>query len=215
MKTIAYIDGGNLYYGLLRGHAAFKWLDLIALAKNLLDSNHKLIKVKYFTARTKTYPYDAAAIERQNIYLQALIVYGGVSIIEGYYNKNKVWIPAVSQECRDCAISTNGYVHAMKMEEKRTDVNIVTELLRDAYNNAADSFMLISGDADFTAPLDLVRKELGKQVLVFNPHKRATDLRFHSTFCKDIPRRLPLECQLPNEISLPNGRVIRRPQAWS
>ena len=102
----------------------------------------------------------------------------------------------------------------MKMEEKRSDVNIVTELLKDAYSNAADSFMLVSGDADFTAPLDLIRHELGKQVLVFNPHKRLTDLRFHATFCKDIPRDMPLQSQLPNEVPLSNGRTLRRPVAW-
>ena len=215
MRTIAYIDGGNLYYGLLRGHPEYKWLDLVSLARNLLDANHELVDVKYFTARAKTYPHDAAAVERQNIYLQALVAHGGLKIIEGYYNKNKIWIPSVSQKCRDCNSSTNGYVHVMKMEEKRSDVNIVTELLKDAYSNAADSFMIVSGDADFTAPLDLIRHELGKQVLVFNPHKRLTDLRFHATFCKDIPRDMPLQSQLPNEVPLSNGRTLRRPVAWS
>ena len=29
-KTIVYIDGYNLYYGLLKG-TAYKWLDLLAL----------------------------------------------------------------------------------------------------------------------------------------------------------------------------------------
>ena len=38
MRTIAYIDGGNLYYGLLRGHPEYKWLDLVSLARNLLDA---------------------------------------------------------------------------------------------------------------------------------------------------------------------------------
>lgn len=215
MKTIAYIDGGNLYYGLLRGHPSYKWLNLVALARNLLDENHELTAVKYFTARTKTYPHDQAAVERQNIYLQALAAYGGIKLVEGYYNKNKIWIPSVSQKCRDCNAATNGYVHVMKMEEKRSDVNIVTEFLRDAYNNAAESFTLVSGDADFTAPLDLVRYELNKQVVVFNPHRRPTDLRFHATFCKDIPRDLPAICQLPEKVNLPNGRFIRRPSAWS
>jgi len=214
VKTIAYIDGGNLYYGLLRGRPATKWLDLVAFAQSLLDGKHELVAVKYFTARTKTYPHDPAAIERQNIYLQALAAQNKVQIIEGYYNKNKIWIPSISEKCKECNASTNGYVHVMKMEEKRTDVNIVTELLRDAYGNEAESFMLISGDADFTAPLDLVRRELGKQVLVFNPHTRSTDLRFHATYCKDIPRDLPLKCQLPETLAFENGRMIHRPIAW-
>ena len=42
------------------------------LAHSQLDSNHELVAVRYFSSRTKTYPHDPAAIERQNIYLQAV-----------------------------------------------------------------------------------------------------------------------------------------------
>ena len=38
-RTIVYIDGFNLYYGLLRGTCA-KWLDLYAFAKALLAPDH-------------------------------------------------------------------------------------------------------------------------------------------------------------------------------
>ena len=214
-KTIAYIDGGNLYFGLLRRRPSCKWLDLRSFTEALLNETHELVAIKYFTARVKTYPYDAAAVERQNVYLQAIKAHGGIEIIEGYYNKNKIWIPAIDPDCRVCTSSINGYVHVMKMEEKRSDVNIVTEMLRDSYTNAIDSIMLISGDADFIAPLDLIRYELGKQVLVFNPHQRATDLRFHATYCRDIPPDLPARCQLPDEVPLADGRTIHRPKAWA
>ena len=36
-RTIVYIDGFNLYYGLLRGTFA-KWLDLVAFSKALLSA---------------------------------------------------------------------------------------------------------------------------------------------------------------------------------
>ena len=220
MKTIAYIDGGNLYHGLLRGLPACKWLDIAALVKAMLahshlDEDHELAAVKYFTSRTKTYPHAPASIERQNIYLQALIAHGGVDVIEGYYNKNKAWVPSVKAECRECGNAVDGYVHVMKVEEKRSDVNLVTELLKDAYAAAAEAFVLVSGDADFIAPLDLIRYQLRRKVVVFNPHERVTDLRFHSTFCMSIPRDLPARCQLPDEIPLPNGRTIHRPPAWA
>ena len=215
MKTIAYIDGGNLYHGLLRRCPRYKWLDLAALVRSLLSKEHDLVSVKYFTARVKTYPHDGAAVERQNVYLQAVEAYGGVKIIEGYYNKNKAWIPSVKPECRDCDSATDGYVHVMKMEEKRSDVNLVTELLKDAYANLAESFAIVSGDADFIAPLDHLRYQLRRQVVVFNPHERATDLQYHATSCKSIPRDLPARCQLPEVVPLPNGRTIHRPPAWA
>ena len=215
MNTIAYIDGGNLYHGLLRGRPECKWLDLVSMVRSLLDDAHQLIAVKYFTSRAKTYPHDSAAVERQNLYLQAIAAHGGVEIMEGYYNKNKTWIPSVDSACRECQVSTNGFVHVMKIEEKRTDVNLATALLRDAYTNAAESFAIISGDADFIAPVKLVRQELRKQVIVFNPHQRITDLRFHATYCRDIPRNLPAQCQLPDIVPVGNGHTIHRPAAWA
>ena len=65
MRTIAYIDAGNLYYGLLKGCPELKWLDPVALVRALLRDDHSLTKVKFYTARVRTYPHDAAAIERQ------------------------------------------------------------------------------------------------------------------------------------------------------
>ena len=55
-------------------------------------------------------------------------------------------------------------------------------MLRDAYTTDVRAFALISGDSDFTAPLDLIRKDLNKQVLVFNPKDRPTDLRNHAAY---------------------------------
>ena len=70
-RTIIYIDGYNLYYGLLKG-SVYKWLDLFAFASALLNDTHEIIEVRYYTSIVKPSPYDAAAVERQNVYLQAL-----------------------------------------------------------------------------------------------------------------------------------------------
>ena len=133
MKTNVYIDAGNLYYGLLRDDQSAKWLDPLALARTLIRKDHVLGSVKFYTARVRTYPYDAKAIERQRIYLRALSEISGLEIVEGYYNRNKVWMPAVSSECRNCNEATNGRVHVVKLEEKRTDVNIATDMLYDVF----------------------------------------------------------------------------------
>ena len=89
MNTIVYIDGGNLYHGLLRFHPELKWLDLEKFAKALVRSDHQISAVKYFTSRIKTHPYDPKPIERQNVYLQTLVASSSVSIIEGYYQNSK------------------------------------------------------------------------------------------------------------------------------
>ena len=43
-----------------------------------------------------------------------------------------------------------------------------------------------------------------------------TDLRFHATYCWNIPRDLPAKCQLPEIIPIgTHGRTIHRPAAWA
>ena len=216
MKTNVYIDAGNLYYGLLRDNRSAKWLDPLALARALIRSDHVIGVVKFYTARVRTYPYDAEAVERQRIYLRALSEIKGLKIVEGYYNKNKVWMPAVSSACRTCSETADGRVHIVKLEEKRTDVNIATDMLYDAFTDSIDAVALISGDSDFIAPLDLIRKKFGKQVLVFDPHQRFSDICYHASYYAHIPRDLPAKCQLPEVIPVgTHGRTIHRPAAWA
>ena len=88
-------------------------------------------------------------------------------------------------------------------------------LTSDAYENRADAFVLVSGDADHAAALSAVRRRLGKKTVVFNPHDgECVELRKLSTYYRNIPRDLPGKCQLPDEVTLANGRVVHRPAAW-
>ena len=95
-KTLVYIDGYNLYYGLLKESPDSKWLNLRALVAAMFKEKHEIRSIKFFTARVRTYPHDIAAEERQKIYLQALAAFGGVEIIEGFYSKKKIWLPHVN-----------------------------------------------------------------------------------------------------------------------
>lgn len=75
--------------------------------------------------------------------------------------------------------------------------------------------MLISGDADFIRPVNVLRKDLGKLVLVYDPHERRYQLEKYASYYKPIPRDLPARCQLPYEIEVgTHGRIIRCPKAW-
>ena len=215
-KTEAYIDGFNLYYGLLQGVPQHKWLDPYAFVKALLRDDHDIVSVKFFTARIRPYPYDAMAINRQDIYIKAISSIPKVSVVEGFYNRNKIWLPHINGKCKSCPDSRNGMAHVMKFEEKRSDVNLTSSLLADAFRDAADCFVLITGDSDYITPVDIVRFELQKSVLVFNPSvDRISDLRYHASYYAHISRDLPAKCQLPDIVTLPNGRTIHRPPAWS
>ena len=214
-NTIAYIDGFNLYYGLLHGKPADKWLDPVSLVRALLRADHEVTAVKFFTARIRPYPHDEQAIARQNIYLQALAATPLVTVVEGYYNRNRIWLPHAVADCRDCNRSKNGMAKVFKFEEKRSDVNLTSALLANAFRKEAECFVLVSGDSDYIAPIDIVRFELKMPVLVFNPRNdRPSDLMYHASYYQTIPRDLPAKCQLPETIQLPSGRTIHRPAAW-
>ena len=214
-RTIAYVDGYNLYYGLLKG-TPYKWLDLVQFVAKLLRDNHSLISVKYFTSPVKTYPHDTSALDRQKIYLQALGTLPNVEIIQGFYRKDTVLMPVHEEECKKCPMASDGFVKVVKLEEKRTDVNIASAMLLDAFNDRADVFVLVSGDTDFIAPVNIVRKDFKKTVIVFNPRETKSWLRDYASYYRDVPRDLPAKCQLPDVV--PYGRrgdrFIHRPPAW-
>ena len=214
-RTVAYIDGYNLFYGLLKG-TSYKWLDPTRLVSALLRDDHELVSVKYFTSPVKTYPHDTSALDRQKIYIQALTTLPNVEVIQGFYRKDAVLMPVHEEECKTCPISKNGFVKVVKLEEKRTDVNIASSMLLDAFNNNADAFVLVSGDTDFIAPVNIIRKDFKKTVIVFNPRETKSWLKDYASYYRDIPRNLPAECQLPDTI--PYGkrgdRFIHCPDAW-
>ena len=110
----------------------------------------------------------------------------------------------------------NGYVRVLKFEEKQSDVNLAVQAVHDAALNLADSFVILTGDSDQIGTVLSIRKDFGKQVLVFNPHEsNSLELKMAATFYRSIPRDLPARCQFPAEIQIgKKGKVIRRPSGW-
>ena len=212
-RTNVYFDGYNFYYGAVKG-TKWKWLDPVRLVKSLIRNDNEIVSLKYFTAPIKTYPHDAAALDRQKIYLQALSTLPQVEIIQGFYSKNATWLPVYENACKTCDTAKDGMIRVVKLEEKRSDVNIATSMLMDAFNDKADVFVLVSGDTDFIGPVNIVRKDFGKTVIVLNPHDRISWLRDYASYYKDSPRDILAQCQLPDTIPYKRTSTITKPQAW-
>jgi len=214
-NTVVYVDGYNLYYGLLKG-TPYKWLDLEHFAKELVGPEHNVIAVKYFTSWAKPYPYDPAAVERQNVYLQAVQCSGTVETTLGFYSKRRKLLPSVEDACRSCATAEDGLVRVMVLEEKRTDVNMAVAMVVDAARPEIDGVAVITGDSDQVGAIEAVRYIYGKKALVFNPHPVFSEnLKRAASYYKNIPRDLPARCQLPEAIPVgTHGNFIRRPETW-
>lgn len=86
LKTIFYIDGFNLYFGLKSAKLKkYYWLDIQKLAIELLNNDEELIEVKYFTARISDPPDKQ---QRQSTYIQAIETLSLVSIYYGLYQND-------------------------------------------------------------------------------------------------------------------------------
>lgn len=206
-RTCVYVDAFNLYYGALK-NTPYKWLDLLALCKAYLKGND-ITAIKYFTAKVKARPNDPQQPARQQAYLRALSTHPCVEIIFGHYLSHNV-------QARLATPPTQGspFVTVIKTEEKGSDVNLATHLVHDAHLNRFDVAVVVSNDSDLLTPIQIVRKELGKQVGILNPHARPSKMLLqHSDFFKPIRNGALQGSQFPDELTDRHG-TIRKPVGW-
>ena len=208
MATIVYIDGLNFYYGAVRG-TPYKWLDYQALCARLLPRD-QITKIRYFTARVTGLPHDASAATRQDTYLRALDT---LALVEIHYGR------IVTRTRRlPLANPTPGSprtVEVLVTEEKRTDVNLASYLLLDAFTGACDTAVVVSNDSDLAEAIDIVTNVAGIKVGVVNPHPaRYRSRHMSGTFFKQLRRGILRYCQLPSELHDDAGRAIRKPTTW-
>lgn len=63
-RVIAYIDGFNLYHGLMEAHmGSSRWLDLAGMSQSLLEPHQRLVLVRYFTTRIRNQPRQGGTSE--------------------------------------------------------------------------------------------------------------------------------------------------------
>lgn len=208
VRTNVYIDGFNLYYGLLRG-TSYKWLDLEALCRRMLPG-HEIQRIRYCTAQVVARPGEPDTVSRQQAYLRAVATLPAVSIHLGHFLTKVVRMPLAHP-----APGGPRTVEVVKTEEKGSDVNLATYLMADACRADAEAFVLITNDSDLMEPVRMVRHELGKVVGLLNPQPRQSRalLRCRPTFAKQIRRGVASVSQLPSELEDKHG-VIVRPEAW-
>ena len=216
-KTIVYVDGGNLYFGLIR-RMGVKWLDLMALSRKLLNGEHEIVGIVYFASRVIDKSSDHHKSSRQDKYFDALRNRKFVEIVEGRYREQKEKSLPASDGCVTCdKLLPDGRIRVFRITEKLTDVNIAVRMLSDAYEHKADSFVLISGDSDLSPVVRTIRYQIGMPVIVFNPQMSVcNDLRQYATFYRNIDPSLGSECWLPDSFEAMDGsgRVIHCPEAW-
>jgi hypothetical protein len=208
MRTIAYIDGFNLYYGSLK-RTPYKWLDLCAYFDRTLPGDCQLQQVKYFTARVSASPNNKGAPVRQDVYLRALRTHctSRVEVTEGRFSVKTVSAPLATPPHR--------MVNIIKTEEKGSDVNLAVELVNDAWLDAFDCAVVVSNDADLERALRVAKQQRKKKVYLFTPgapqRKPLAVLTRWSHKQFDVVAADLAASQLPQTVNPGN---LTRPRQW-
>ena len=207
MKAYVYVDGLNLYYGAVKG-TPYKWLNLAALCRLLLPHDH-IVQIKYYTAVVEARPDDPDAPTRQQFYLRALRTIPNLSIHYGHFLTQERTLPLVSP-------TLNGprAARVFKTEEKGSDVNLATHLVRDGFRKEFEVAIVVTNDSDLLEPIRVVRHELGLPVGVLNPHpKPSRALLQHVSFVKQIRRGQLARSQFPDTLVDASGK-FSKPSGW-
>jgi hypothetical protein len=203
-KTIAYVDGFNLYHGLLDRHnissvpcsersfRKYLWLNLPGFMGSFLSKEYHLEKLYYFTAPIRG---DADAHGRQVTYWKALESHSCVKIQKGKYIRN-------------------GDTYS----EKQTDIKMALQMYEDAiFVQDLKAMILLCADSDQIPTLERINL-LNKGIeihLVFPPSRFSDDLlnsvKITARY-KTKERRLKAY-QFPDKIITPLFTVTK-PAAW-
>lgn len=208
-NTNIYIDGFNLYYGLLKG-TSYKWLNIQRCFERMYRSDH-IQTINYFTAKV-----EGDDLIDQMRYLEALQTLPKVQITLGRFQHK--WI--------DCAVERCSYPNKRFSipEEKRTDVNIALRMLNDAVKSDAERIVLVSGDSDLVPALELIRREHpGLELFVLIP-ARGTGLEQDRIIANELRRAAHnsrlldfgyvRSNQFPNPVITSTGNRIDKPADW-
>lgn len=135
----------------------------------MLTDHQQLVAVKYFTAPITG---SKGKQERQNAFLDALRTCPGVEIIFGRFQNEP-------KQCDHCGHSN------FHPQEKKTDVNIATNLICDGLVDKYDTAILVTADSDVVPAIEAVKKLKPKKriVVAFPPGRYSKELenRAHAT----------------------------------
>jgi hypothetical protein len=205
VRVGVYVDGFNLYYGARglcgRGTPGWRWLDLLALAADLVARRTSwagavIDRVVYCTARIDGAANPSGHAD-QDVYLKALRASGSADHIEyGTYVSRVKTAPLAVKDSRGrpslvgpawpvmiqdgSGQPVSGAVFMVSYanrEEKGSDVNVAAHLLLDVLGRQVDAALVISNDSDLRFPVEQARRRV--PVGVINPSRNylAGDLR--------------------------------------
>ncbi len=197
-RTIAYIDGFNLYHSIVDlGDPSLKWVNLWSLSDTLIRSGEQLIAVRYCSAFAT---WMAGPFARHREYVRALECVGVQPIMGRFKNKPR--------ECKHCHAKWTAH------EEKESDVNVAIHLIKDTITDQFDRAIVISADSDLVPAIRMASEhDRAKEICVVAPPGRfghARDLKPITAITIGRIRK----CLLPQRLTHKDGRDVIRPTEY-
>jgi hypothetical protein len=211
-RVRVYVDGFNLYYGLLRKRPNLKWLNLRKVARMLFPRD-QVDYVGYFTAAVDAdYASPSATNLRQQTYWDALRTLG-VDIVQGRLERRE-------KECRAHQCTHVGARTFSAPVEKMTDVNIALRMVLDAQQHKPDAVCVISGDTDLLPAMRWLRENAQCMRRAYIPcseqdlgFRRVDDFGKNGWWTQRLKDEVLQNCLLPDVIG-EEPQPIRRPSSW-
>ena len=207
MRVSVYVDSFNLYYRALR-KTPYRWLNPLALARDLVEADDEIGAVRFFTARVSPRAGDPEAPRRQAIYFKALRTIPQIQFHYGRFLPKTKWRPLVAEPTQ--------HVEVHDTEEKGSDVNLASYLLHDGWRDHYDAALVVSQDSDLLEPIRLVKDDLQKPVGVvwLDRHEPGWRFRNAASFIRHAtPARLAA-AQFPDPLMGLDGHLIHKPETW-
>lgn len=201
-RVIFYVDGFNFYFGLkTKKWRKYYWLDMVQFCSKFVRPHQELIEVNYFSA----VPTNSGKKDRQGKFFSANKVDSRFNLLLGKFLKKE-------QTHIECGKKYFTY------EEKETDVHIATNMIRDVVLDRCDISILISADSDLIPPIEFIKeyKPNHKVIVYFPPNRYSFDLskKSNSTIKLDNHEVHFKNSLLPDEVPIPSGYILKRPDHW-
>lgn len=229
VRAIFYIDGFNFYYLRTKNQPQFKWLNLKALADEIVPAGTTVSAVNYYTASVSG-KIDPDAPRRQQALFSALATVPEINVFKGRFLYSEKWAGLVHPpQSRPIgyqwSVPPPDVVRVKKTEEKGSDVNLGVHLVRDAFLNSFDIAYVLTNDTDLVEPVRIVTQEVRKAVCIVAPCRPtsnrgktipvpAPSLKSVSTSVHYIDDKELLAAQFTDVIVRTGKKPISKPVDW-
>jgi len=211
-RVIAYFDGFNYYEGLRKkGWRRYYWQDFVKFVELFLRPHQELEEVRYFSAIQKQ--VDKAY--RQDKLFQVNKTNPKFNLILGEFKQRIRWRRV---DCDGRKVSRE----IKFWEEKKSDVALASYIIRDVILNKCDVIFLFSADSDITPALDVVQEithatKTIKIIIFFPPGNFSHDLakRADKVYRLQHHEYKFESSQFPDEVTLKEGFIVKRPDKWN